>query len=567
MPFKLKFRGFCSNSMAKPIIFIVDDEIQVLNAIERDLRNYYGEKYKILKASSGKEAIEALLILKKKSISVALFLVDQRMPEMSGTDFILEASLLFPEAKKVLLTAYSDTEAAIQSINDIGLDYYLLKPWDPPEEKLYPILDDLLSDWEISSTIPYDGIKVIGTLFSPRSHDVKEFLSRNQIPYRWMDIDQDKEAKKIIEEESKTSTELPLVIFPDGSSLSSPKDKDLARKIGFQTKASKPYYDLIIIGGGPSGLGASVYGSSEGLKILMIEKKAIGGQAGTSSWIENYLGFPKGLSGADLSRRAVTQAKKFGTEILLTQEAIRIRQDDLYKYVVLDDETELSSKTVLVATGVTTTKLDKPGVKKLTGKGIYYGTAPTEAKNYKNKTVFVVGGANSAAQGILYLSKFAKKVFMVIRGNSIENGMSQYLADQINATKNISVLLDSEVKSVGGKDKLESVNIINSKNNKTKKYQALAMFIFIGALPHSSIVDEVVELDEKGFIITGLELIQDGSQPKNWPLKRQPFYLETSVPGIFAAGDVRHGSLPRISAAVGQGAIAINLIHQYLKTV
>jgi|SRR3989344_4248115 len=553
--------------MIKPVIITIDDEPQVLNAVERDLRVRFSDKYKILKALSGKEALEALVQLKKKSIPVALFLVDQRMPQITGVDFIKEASQLYPDAKKVLLTAYADTDVAIKGINEVGLDFYLMKPWDPPEENLYPVLEDLLSDWEASATIPYEGIRVAGTLFSSRSHDVKEFLSRNQIPYKWLDIQKDKEAKKMVEETAGRNSELPVVFFPDGTSLVSPADRALAKKIGIQTKAKKPYYDLIVVGGGPAGLGASVYGSSEGLKILMIEKKATGGQAGTSSWIENYLGFPKGLSGSDLARRAVAQAKKFGTEILLTQEAVKIRVEDPYRYVALEDGGEISSKAVLVATGVTTIKLDKPGVERLTGSGIYYGAAPTEAAYYKNKTVFIVGGANSAGQGASFLAKFAREVYMLVRGDSLEKDMSQYLVNQIRKTKNIKVLFNCEVLEVGGKTKLEKVTVVNNFTNKTKTYKASAMFIFIGALPHSQIVDGLVKLDEKGFIISGLELLENGKPPKDWPLKRQPFYLETSVPGIFAAGDVRHGSLPRISTAIGQGAITVNLVHQYLKTV
>lgn len=553
--------------MKKPIIFTIDDDPQVLNAIEYDLINNYSEKYKIVKSNSAKNSLIAIEKFKKKNFQIALFLVDQRMPEITGIEFLEEASKMFPETKKVLLTAYADTEIAIKSINELNLDYYLLKPWDPPDEKLYPVIDDLLDDWFETFRPIYDGIKIYGTLLSPKSHEVKEFLSRNQIPYRWYDIETDLSARAIAESENKKLNKLPLIVFPDGKSLLDPSNKELANKIGIQTKAKLPFYDLVIIGGGPAGLGASVYGSSEGLKTLLIEKKATGGQAGTSSFIENYLGFPKGISGADLSRRALTQAKRFGSEIVLPQEVVSIKNEYPYKYVTLEDGSIVSTKALLISTGVTATKLDKPGISKFTGKGIYYGAASAEALNFKDKNIIVVGGANSAGQGAMYLSKFAKKVSIIIRGDSIEKGMSQYLVDKLLTLKNVEIISNSEISKAKGEKKLEQVEIFNNKSQTTKELNASAMFVFIGAFPHSQLVNGLVELDEKNFIITGLELLSNGKPPKNWPLERQPFYLETSIPGIFAAGDVRHGSLPRISAAIGQGAIAINLVHQYLKTV
>lgn len=553
--------------MSKPVLFTIDDEPQVLNAIERDLRQQYRRDYRILKAGSAHEALETVRQLKARNDPVALFLVDQRMPQMEGTAFLAEAMIYYPQARKVLLTAYADTQAAIASINEIGLDHYLMKPWHPPEQHLYPILDDLLSDWWATVPVPYDGIRVAGTLWSPGSHRVKDFLSRNRIPYQWLDIETDAEAAALVASSSAESVILPVVYFPDGSTLINPDNRTLAEKVGLQTQATQPFYDLIIIGAGPGGLGAAVYGASEGLRTALIEKEATGGQAGTSSLIENYLGFPKGLPGADLATRATAQAIRFGAEILTTQEVVDVRVEDPYRIVILKDGTELSCHALIVATGVTVRKLNLPQIDRLTGAGIYYGAAMTEAAHYKGEHVFVVGGANSAGQGAMFFSRYAQKVTMLVRGSSLEKGMSQYLVDQIGATDNIEVRLRTEVIAVGGEQRLETITLRHTISEAVETVPAKGLFLFIGAVPHSDMVADVVERNNAGFIPTGSDLQKNGRWPKSWKLKRDPYYLETSVPGIFAVGDIRQGATRRVASAVGEGAIAVRLVHQYLKSV
>lgn len=553
--------------MTKPIIFTVDDESQVLNAVNRDLRQHYRGDYRIMKAGSGAEALTAVIQLKQRNEPIALFLVDQRMPEMSGTEFLAETMPHYPQAKRVLLTAYADTEAAIASINKIGLDFYLMKPWDPPDQHLYPVLDDLLNDWLANVPVPYDGIRVAGTQWSASCHQVKDFLSRNRIPYRWLDIELDAEARALVETIPNEHHQLPVLFFPDGTMLIEPDNRTLAQKVGLRTQATQEMYDLIVIGAGPAGLGAAVYGASEGLRTLMIDKEATGGQAGTSSKIENYLGFPTGVSGADLARRATTQAERLGAEILTAQEVISIRVDDPYRFVTLSDGSELGCKAIVIASGVTTRKLDVPGVDKLTGAGIYYGAALAEAANYKDQPVFVVGGANSAGQGAMFFSRYASKVTILVRGSSLAKGMSQYLVDQINDNEKIEVLTRTVVTAVEGEQGLTAVTIKNTQSNEERTVPAAAMFIFIGAKPHTEFLAGVVERNSSGFILTGPDLLKNGRRPDGWTLRRDPYLLETSVPGIFAAGDVRQGAVRRVASAVGQGANVVSFVHQHLRTV
>ncbi|MCE7860703.1 MAG: response regulator [Chloroflexi bacterium CFX2] len=548
--------------MAKPAILTVDDDLSVLNSVERDLRSKYGQDYRILPVNSGKAALEYLIKLEQRGETVALFLVDQRMPEMSGTEFLAEAMKTFPHAKRVLLTAYADTKAAIDSINEVGLDYYLMKPWHPPEEKLYPVLDELLEDWRIHVRLPYEGIRVAGTLWSLASHEVKDFLTRHQIPYQWLDIEKDSNARSLVES-ATGETKLPVIFFPGGTTLIQPDLKSLADKVGLQTQAELPFYDVIVIGSGPAGLAAAVYAGSEGLKCLVIEKAAPGGQAGSSPKIENYLGFPAGISGDDLTRRAVSQAKRFGVEILSAQEAVQVGVKEAYRIVKLKDGTEISSHAVLIATGASFHTLKMPGAENLTGAGIYYGAAYTEAMNYMDKNVFVVGGANSAAQGAIYLSRFASRVTVLIRGHAPT--ASKYLVDALKENKKIEMLTDTDLIEVKGTNTLEGIVVTNTKRNETKSFDAAALFVFIGVRPQSQVVSGLVKCSDKGYILTGPDVMEEKSPPRAWTLDRDPFLLETSTPGIFAAGDVRYGTNHRVASAVGEGAIAYALIKEYLK--
>ena len=550
--------------MPKPVIMTVDDDQTVLNSIERDLRSHYGQDYRIIPIDSGRAALEYLKKLEQRSEAVALFLVDQRMPEMNGVEFLREAIQAYPQAKRVMLTAYADTQAAIDSINEVGLNYYLMKPWHPPEERLYPILGELLEDWKAHADLPYEGIRVAGTLWSLASHQAKDFLTRHQIPYQWLDIEKDSNARRLVDGVSQEA-KLPVIFFPDGVVLEHPDLKELADKVGLQTRAALPFYDLVVIGSGPAGLAAAVYAGSEGLKCLVVEKAAPGGQAGSSPKIENYLGFPTGISGDDLARRAVSQAKRFGVEILSAQEADQVSVKDTYRIVRLSEGTEISSHAVLVATGATFHVLKMPGADKLTGAGIYYGAAYTEAMNYKDCNVFVVGGANSAAQGALYLSRFASKVTVLIRGHNPT--ASKYLIDAMQENEKIEMLLDTDLLEVKGTNTLEQIVVKNTRSGEVQTLDALALFVFIGVRPQSQIVGDLVMCSDKGYIYTGPEVMVDKKPPRGWTLDRDPFLLETSVPGIFAAGDVRFGTNHRVASAVGEGAIAYALIKEYLKTL
>jgi thioredoxin reductase (NADPH) len=551
--------------MAKPVIFTIDDDPSVLNSVERDLRSRYGQDYRIIPINQGKAALDYLKKLEQRSETVALFLVDQRMPELSGVEFLMEAIHTYPQAKRVLLTAYADTQAAIDSINEVGLDYYLMKPWHPPEERLYPILDELLEDWKVRVHLPYVGIRVAGTLWSLTSHEAKDFLTRHQIPYQWLDIEKDSNARKLVEGVSAEVRKLPVIFFPDGTVLVQPGLKELAEKVGLQTRAGLPFYDLIVLGSGPAGLAAAVYAGSEGLKCLVVERAAPGGQAGSSPKIENYLGFPAGISGDDLTRRAVSQAKKFGVEILSAQEAKRVSVKDAYRIVQLSDGSEISSHAVLVATGASFHTLKMPGAAELTGAGIYYGAAYTEAMHYKDKDVAVAGGANSAAQGAIYLSQFARKVTVLIRGR--QPTASKYLVDAMTSNEKLELLTSTDLIEVKGKNALEKIVIKNTDTDETRSLDASALFVFIGVRPQSQTVDDLVLCSDKGYIFTGSDLIVDKKPPPGWTLERDPYLLETSVPGIFAAGDVRYGTNHRVASAVGEGAIAYAMIKEYLKTL
>ena len=556
--------------MAKPVLLTVDDDREVLRAIERDLRRKYAGEYRVLRAESGSAALEIIRELKVRNNPVALFLIDQRMPEMSGVEFLEKAIELYPDARRVLLTAYADTDAAIAAINEAGINHYLLKPWDPPEENLYPVLNELLEDWQAAFHPQFEGVRVLGHRWSPASHNIKDFLARNHVPYQWLDIettDTDEEVRSLTElvsEEEKTN--LPLVILPNGIRLRQPSLVDLAGNVGLKTRAAEAFYDLAIVGGGPAGLAAAVYGASEGLRTVMIEREAPGGQAGMSSRIENYLGFPSGLSGNDLARRAVVQARRFGVEIL-SAEATALRLDGPYRFLTLADGSEISCHALLVATGVQWRKLNAPGVERLTGAGIYYGAAMTEAFSTKDEDVFIVGGANSAGQAAMYFSKYARRVVMLVRGPSLAASMSQYLINQLRQTSNIQLEFNSSVVEAHGEDHLEAISVKCTVTDEINKHPANSLFVMIGAAPNTEWLKDIVERDERGFILSGPMLMRDGKRPKGWPADRDPSLLETNVPGIFVVGDVRFGSVKRVASGVGEGSVAISFVHQYLSKV
>lgn len=554
--------------MAKPVIFSVDDDPAVLRAIARDLRTRYGERYRIMRASSGSAAIDALRELKRRNEAVALFVVDQRMPNMNGIEFLTEALRIFPDAKRTLLTAYADTEAAINAINSVAAHYYLLKPWDPPEEKLYPVLDDLLDEWLATFQPPFDGIRLIGHRWSPEAHTIKDFLASNQVPYQYLDIELEDEAQHLLDQYDKTEAALPLVIFGDGATMDRPASQAVAEKIGLQTQAGKQFYDLAIVGGGPGGLAAAVYGASEGLSTVMIERHATGGQAGTSSRIENYLGFPSGLSGADLARRATAQAKRFGVEILAPQEVVRTHHNGPYHIIEMADGSEIACHALVIAVGLTYRLLDAPGVNRLTGAGVYYGASLSEVPSCIDQPAFVVGAGNSAGQAALYLAEYASEVLIVVRGDALEDKMSQYLVDRIHAHPRIHGKLQSTITAVHGGDHIESLLIYDQRTGEETEHPASALFVFIGAVPRTEWLNDVIECDEQGFILTGQNLIRDDKPPRAyWPLQRDPYLFESSVPGIFAVGDVRAGSVKRVASAVGEGSVTVQFIHRYLARV
>jgi thioredoxin reductase (NADPH) len=545
----------------------VDDDPQVLGAIERDLRQHYKNDYRVLKSGSAHEALDTARQLKQRGTPIALFLVDQRMPEMTGTQLLAAVKELHPESRKVLLTAYADTQAAIESINDIGLDHYLMKPWDPPEQKLYPVLDDLLAEWKSRVHLPYEGIRIAGARFSPQSYTVREFLSRNQVPYQWIDIDEDASMRRLISEYPGGVGRLPVVLFPDGTYLNAPTQHELAEKAGLHTQANRRFYDVVVVGGGPAGLANSVYAATEGLNVVLVEQSAPGGQAGTSSRIENYLGFPNGITGADLAQRASAQAKRFGAEILTAQEVVGIRREDPYRIVQLADGTELSSYVVALTTGMSVRMLEVPGIEPLLGSGVYYGAALSEAVTYRGHDICIVGAANSAGQAALFFSRYARRVTLLARAASLSPGMSHYLVERIKVTENIDVVPRVQVASVSGVSRLEKIVLCNLDTSEQRTLDAAAMFICIGTAPRTEFVSDILELNEKGFILTGPDLPRVNGKPRGWSLERDPFIFETNVPGIFAAGDVRAGANRRVASAVGEGSAAIYSIHKYLDTV
>jgi thioredoxin reductase (NADPH) len=555
--------------MAKPILLSVDDDSDVLRAIERDLRSQYGAEYRVIGSDSPEGALDLLKQLKVRNDSVALLLADQRMPRMDGVEFLQQAMVIFPSAKRALLTAYADTNAAISAINQASINFFFLKPWDPPTEHLYPQLDDLLDDWQASYRPTFEGIRVLGTRWSPRSYELRDFLARNRVPYQWTDVElsaNDPETKQLMEALGPEAANLPVVLFPDGTKLLEGVPADVAQKVGLRTRAQTDFYDLAIVGGGPAGLAAAVYGASEGLHTVMIEREAPGGQAGMSSRIENYLGFPTGLSGADLARRAVVQAQRFGVEIL-SQEAVGVRAEGSYRIIKLADGNEISCHALMIATGVQWRRLEAPGVDRLQGAGIYYGGGATEALSCKGEIVYVVGGANSAGQAAMNFAKYAERVIILVRGESLSSTMSQYLIDQVKETPNIQLWTHASVAEAHGETHLEEVSVLCTDTGKLERVPASAMFIFIGALPQTEWLAGIVERDERGFLLAGPDLMQDGQRPKGWTPDRDPFLLETNVPGIFAVGDVRHGSIKRVASGVGEGSVAVQFIHQYLSKV
>jgi len=543
----------------RPAILAVDDEPAVLGAVARDLRRGFGERYRILRAGSGPEALDVLGEIRARGDQAAMLIADQRMPGMSGTDYLVQARTLVPDAKRVLLTAYADTEAAIAAINQVALDYYLLKPWDPPEEELYPVVEDLLETWEAGASLEAGGVRIVGHRFSRDTHDLRDFLARNRVPARWMDVERDGEARELLQLVGVEEGRLPVALLEDGSVLEQPTVLELAERLGVAGQPAEDHYDLVIVGGGPAGLAAAVYGASEGLRTVMVEREAPGGQAGQSSRIENYLGFPAGLSGSDLARRATDQARRLGAELLTVQDAVGLRAEGAGRIVELSGGGELSSNCVLVASGVSYRQLDAPGFDELTGAGVYYGAALAEARSCAEQQVVVIGGANSAGQGAVHFSEFADSVTMVVRGPSLERSMSHYLIEQLAALPNVTVRTGTVATAAEGEGGRLRRLRVRGPDGKESALEADACFVFIGASPRTDWLEGVVARDERGFILAGPDV-----QTNGWPLGREPYPLETSIPGIFVAGDVRARSIKRVASAVGEGSMAVSLIHQYL---
>jgi len=552
--------------MSKPAILAVDDDPAVAAAITRDLRSRYAESYRIVRATSGREALEVLAELALRDQSVALIVTDQRMPEMTGIEMLGQARTDAPGAKYLLLTAYADTEVAIKAINDIGLDYYLLKPWDPPEERLYPVIDDLLGDWRQANPDHTSEVRVVGHRWSDRSHAIKMFLARNYVPYRWYDVERDAEGQRLRDLAGAAAGELPLVLIPDGDTLRSPSALELAGALGLSTSARQPLYDVCIVGAGPAGLAAAVYAASEGLSTVVVEREAPGGQAGQSAAIENYLGFPKGLTGSDLTQRALAQVARFGAELVLARDVTGFEARGPVRALLLVGSGEIEARTLIVATGVSYRQLEAPGLGELTGRGVYYGVNASEASQCQGDDVYIVGGANSAGQAALNLARFAKRVVLVVRAATLAETMSQYLIERITSAPNVEVRYRSEVVAGSGDGHLERLTLADRDSGATEEVPASWLFVFIGASPGTEWLGPDVARDGKGFVVTGHDLFSPGF-PLSWPLARAPFALETSVPGVFAAGDVRLDSMKRVASAVGEGAMSVYFVHRYLATV
>jgi len=552
--------------VSRAIILTVDDDPAVSQAVTRDLRERYAADYQIVRAGSGPEALRVLDELARRDQPVALIVSDHRMPEMTGIEFLERSRQPSPDAKLVLLTAYADTDAAITAINDIGLDHYLMKPWAPPDERLYPVLDDLLADWERTNATRFAGVRVVGHRWSEQSHDTRLFLARNHVPYQWLELERDPEARHLLSRVGAEDDELPLLLLPDGTKLPSPSLLEIADALGLQTRAESTLYDLVIVGAGPAGLAAAVYGASEGLRTAVVERAAPGGQAGQSSRIENYLGFPAGLSGADLSHRAVTQARRLGAEMVLAHEVTALEPRGCIHAVCLEDGTEIETRAVIVATGVSYRLLDAPGLAELAGRGVFYGASASEARATEGDDVYVVGAANSAGQAALHLAQFAGKVVLVVRGDRLEKSMSQYLVARIQDAANIEVRLEAEVSGGAGSDHLESLTLRDRATGEEEEVAASWLFVFIGASPHTDWLPDAVARDAKGFILTGPNVAALDADSPGWPLTRPPGLLETSLPGVFAAGDIRLGSMKRVASAVGEGASAVHLVHLHLES-
>jgi thioredoxin reductase (NADPH) len=547
--------------MARPILLAVDDDVNVLEAVVQDLRRQYGATYRVMRAASGQAALDTLAQLKARQEPVALICSDQRMPGITGVEFLERSREIYPDSRRVLLTAYADTEAAIHAINSARIHYYLNKPWDPPEEKLYPVLSDLLEDWHAGYQPPFQGLRVIGHRWSLKDHKVRSFLSRNHVPYRWLDIASSEDARNLLKERNLDADHLPVVLLEDGTAVVDPEVGELAKRVGLSTQATQDFYDIVVVGAGPAGLAAAVYGASEGLRTLVVEPIAPGGQAGSSSRIENYLGFPSGITGSDLGRRAHVQATRFGAEFL-TQRATGLRIDGQYRFIQLADGREVSSHVVVLSLGVNYRKLDIPGAERLAGRGIYYGAALVEAVSCKDEEVYVVGGANSAGQAALHFARYATKVTMLVRGTGLAGTMSKYLIDEIGGTSNIVLEAETQVVAAFGEERLEALTLKGPEGE--RRAPATSLFVFIGAAPGTEWLPANILRDKNGFVLAGPDLLCDGKAPEGWQEQREPFLLESSVPGVFVAGDVRHGSVKRVASAVGEGSIAVQFAHQYL---